>query len=368
VISLLNIGSDATLLDPGSEAARRQRLFARELGVHQTFVIRCHGHGSSRMTSVEHGILLPCRARHWSLFPILALRMIMLRVRHRVDVVLAQDASVHGLAALLAARCLRRPLLVSVFGDEIANDQLRRERYFYRFFDAMARAILDRADAIRTDSREMAIKLRSLGFGRVIFIPFLITDEERYFSLARPNSPRPRLEIIIIARLEIQKNIGLALRALASIRSAIPVHLTIVGDGSQRPVLVAEAARLRLDEDVTFSGQVPYDQLPAFLERADIFLLTSNHETSARVLVMAAMSGMPTVATRTMGAAEIIEDGHSGFIVDLDDEMAICAALQRLADPSLRERFGSRARAKMRAEYSRDRILRDLGAFYHGAA
>ena len=76
-------------------------------------------------------------------------------------------------------------------------------------------------------------------------------------------------------------------------------------------------------------------------------------------------SGLPVVATRVGGLAELIDDGRSGFLVPAGDVDALADRITRLlADPGLRARMGAAARRAVEERFTADRMVRRIDAVY----
>lgn len=365
MIRLTAFSHDVDLLAAESEAVERQRLYCRRLHLSQTFLIRT----KRAARDTRHDDLLsalPCRSPHWAAYPFVAAWRAVTEVRGRCHLVTAQDAFLSALPAAILAALWHRPLIIGVFSDEIDNPELARERPCYALLNRLAKHLLARAAVIRTDSAEMATKLQRLGFARARFIPFLIPRQEDFLAV-RHLPGNGALRLLAIVRLETQKNLGLALESVAALAATTPVRLDVVGDGSQRAALEAQVAALGIAALVRFHGSRPFNELPGHLATADVVILTSHHETAARVLVLAALAGVPVVTTATTGSAEVVEDGHTGFIVPLGDQTTLVERLARLAaDPALRHRLGTMARSSAIARFSRIRVLAGLAAMYRG--
>ena len=65
------------------------------------------------------------------------------------------------------------------------------------------------------------------------------------------------------------------------------------------------------------------------------------------VLIEAGLAGLATVATRVPGARDVIEDGVTGLLVDIEDKAGLIDAVRRLvSDRALREAMGHKARTR----------------------
>jgi glycosyltransferase involved in cell wall biosynthesis len=120
------------------------------------------------------------------------------------------------------------------------------------------------------------------------------------------------------------------------------VRLVLAGDGPLAAAVRAEAARLGVADHVELRGAVPRAEIPALLASADLFALPSVNEAFGIVALEARAAGLPVVAMREGGAAELIEHGRHGLLAEDDDEFA--AQLGTLVvDAALRRRMQAAA-------------------------
>lgn len=106
-----------------------------------------------------------------------------------------------------------------------------------------------------------------------------------------------------------------------------------------------------LDKRIHFLGY--RRDIPNLLAASDIFLLTSHREGGPYVLIEALLAGNAVVSTRCGGLVpDVIEDGHNGLLVDIDDAESMAAhVLALLADPVRRAELAARGRAKVHGEF-----------------
>jgi glycosyltransferase involved in cell wall biosynthesis len=83
------------------------------------------------------------------------------------------------------------------------------------------------------------------------------------------------------------------------------------------------------------------------------------------VLLEAMAAGLPVIASRVGGVAELVGHGRDGWLVEPGDVMALRAALlEALLDPGARATRGSAARERVAAEFSHERMVsRTLGVY-----
>jgi len=152
--------------------------------------------------------------------------------------------------------------------------------------------------------------------------------------------------ILGVGRLHPQKDFPNLLKAVALLReTGTRVRLMILGEGAQRARLEALARELGIDASVRLPGFVEHP--PAYLARADLFVLSSRYEGLPGVLIQALACGCPCVATNCRcGPDEILEGGRHGRLVPVGDSPALAAAIAAALDET-----SDREALRWRAEY-----------------
>jgi glycosyltransferase involved in cell wall biosynthesis len=180
--------------------------------------------------------------------------------------------------------------------------------------------------------------------------------------------PPGALVIGSIGRLEPVKNYQLALRAFARLgtgagEGASPV-LVLAGDGSERACLEALAGELGIAARVKFLGwRNDADRLYGAF---DLFTLSSRSEGTSISLLEAMSTGVCPVVTDVGGNRAVLGPGFEELVVPGDDEAALAAAWQRqIADPARRSGMGARARSRVEAGFSLNRMVEQHVALYH---
>jgi glycosyltransferase involved in cell wall biosynthesis len=109
--------------------------------------------------------------------------------------------------------------------------------------------------------------------------------------------------------------------------------------------------------------------VPRLLARADMLVLTSQHEGFPNVLLEAMAARLPVVTTPAGDATRLVRDGSTGFVVPFDDEDLLAARLGQLAtSPALRRAFGRAGRDVVELEYRTERLAGRALAIYRQAA
>jgi glycosyltransferase involved in cell wall biosynthesis len=129
--------------------------------------------------------------------------------------------------------------------------------------------------------------------------------------------------LVAVARLEPQKGLDVALRALA----ALPPEavLVVLGEGPQRAELEVLAAQLGVTERVRFPGRV--GDVAALLRAAELLVHPARWEGFGLALLEAMLCGKPIVASRVSSIPELVADGETGILVPPDDPAALATAV-----------------------------------------
>ena len=168
----------------------------------------------------------------------------------------------------------------------------------------------------------------------------------------------------IVANLSPQKDYWTFLRAAArAAKHNNEVSFLIVGDGTLRASLKAEAARLGLARRVVFAGQRP--DVERCLACMDAFVLCSLREGFSNALIEAMASGLPVVATRVGGNIEAVRESESGFLFEVGDDKALAYYILRLINNREESRvLGEHGRQRAMREFSMTEYLRRMDMIY----
>jgi len=285
----------------------------------------------------------PFRARvryHLSHRSALARALATLR-RHGTDVVHVQCVGPNGYFALLAARALKVPLVVTVQGELTMDSGRLYQRS--AFANSVLRQLAVEADFVTGCSQKTLSDLEShVGVslaGKSLRI-FNGVDVAAFRRAAPHRRPHPY--VLGLGRLVPQKGFDLLIRAFSQAR-ARSHDLIIVGDGPERQALETLARRPDLDGRVFFTGNVGRDDVKALFRGCSFFVLPSRADEGLPLVTAEAMAaGKAIVASTVGGVPESVVDMRTGLLVPGDDVPALAAAISRLAeDDELRGRLGA---------------------------
>ena len=176
----------------------------------------------------------------------------------------------------------------------------------------------------------------------------------------------PDLTVGTVAILRPEKNLGRLLRAFASLASAHPVRLVIVGDGPERGRLTTLARELGVADRIEFAGH--RDDVAAMYRRFDVFALSSDTEQMPLSVIEAMASGLPVVSTDVGDIRAMVAEPNTRFIAG-HDAASLSANLARLlSDRQLRQELGAANREKARRDFDRQAMFDSWGALWRGAS
>jgi glycosyltransferase involved in cell wall biosynthesis len=168
-----------------------------------------------------------------------------------------------------------------------------------------------------------------------------------------------RRVVVFTGRLVPHKGVDVLVRALTHLPS--DVHVVVIGRGPRLVSLAGLARRAGVAGRVHFCPGVSDDELPSYLDLADVFAFPSQNRLEGFGLAVAeAMAcGLPVVTSDMPGVREVIEDGVHGRLAQplLAEDFAE-KLRELLDDPALARRMGAAGRRRAEERYS----LRTVGA------
>lgn len=174
-------------------------------------------------------------------------------------------------------------------------------------------------------------------------------DLSEYNELGNKKNVNEGHDIVLgnAGRLEKQKNQKFLIELAELLnKRGYKVKLKICGSGRLEEDLKKTVERKNLDSQVEFMGFV--DDMKAFYESIDVFVLSSLWEGFGYVLVEAYACARPVVAFNVSSNPEIVDNGKDGILVPVNDLYAFYDAVERLIDhPELRISMGQSGRQKV---------------------
>jgi len=204
--------------------------------------------------------------------------------------------------------------------------------------------------------------------GHVVTCPLALPGDGRDRAAA-PRRAGARPTAVIVGRMEAgerYKGHDQLIDVWRDVRALVPdADLVIVGDGSDRTRLEGRARQAGAGDAIRFTGFLDREALDRLYETAHLFVLPSRGEGFGLVYLEAMARGLPCIGSIHDAAAEVIVNGATGLLVDLDRRGDLGRAIVRLlTDAPLRRDFGhaghDRVRSHFTYEHFKRRVLAEL--------
>ena len=246
------------------------------------------------------------------------------------DLVHAFTPGAVGTKALRQARELGLPTLVTETSSraEFAPAQWRDQ-------------VAGRADRLVVTASWVRDRLADAGVASSLWSPGVDTDlftPWRRDDALRASWTDGDLTQVVVGYVgSLRKRHGV--RRLAEVARLPGTRLVVVGDGPQRAWL-----RSRLPDSVRFTGELRPRDLAVVLASLDLLVQPSARATCCHALREAAACGVPCVAPRAGGAADVVRSLETGLLYDPDDPVGLADAVAAVVADPRRQLLGDHAR------------------------
>jgi glycosyltransferase involved in cell wall biosynthesis len=177
-----------------------------------------------------------------------------------------------------------------------------------------------------------------------------------------------KLCVLFVGRLIPRKGLTYLVEAAQQIvKEYSQTIFLIVGDGPQKPHLIATLEKTDLRGNFVFLGDVNENVLPALYNCADIFVLPSIQEGQGIALLEAQAAAKPVVAFDVGGVREAIVDKETGLLTKPNSRELADAVMKLLASGSLREKMGGNGRKLVVNRFSWDVCAKKMLKVYDEA-
>ena len=209
-----------------------------------------------------------------------------------------------------------------------------------------------KADAVVVGSAGMRQYLVSRGVGPEKIFTIYPTADDHFFSPVRRRTDirqmynlEGKVVVGFIGSMAPYQRVDLLLRAAIEMRrSSNAVHFFIVGDGVGMSELKRFVTDNSLENSVTFTGRVPYEDVPEYAGAMDVCVIPDATWYGAPTkLFEYAASGKPVIAPRVEPIQELIRDGENGLLSEVGDVGSLMEKILIVAqNPGLGARLGAK--------------------------
>jgi glycosyltransferase involved in cell wall biosynthesis len=268
------------------------------------------------------------------------------------DAVLYERHAYFMFMGVLLGKWLKRPVIIEV--NELAGFTRVRGLIMERLARRVDAWVFRWASHIICVSRVLAdeVQRRGAKAERVHDLPNAI-DVDRFRGSGLGQSVRARLgieESLVVGHVGLfhrWDRLDMLIEVVRTLRDRHPkIKVLLVGDGPEMQHLKQTAFRLGMEREVIFSGPVPRDDVPAYIDAMDICVLPDSNAFGSPIALFEFMAmGKPCVVPDIGPMRDVVEDGATGIVFPHGDQDALGKALLGLIeDPALRNQIGARAK------------------------
>lgn len=282
----------------------------------------------------------------------------------------------HNLGTLIyavVATCggMLRPIVHGEHGQiqkmDLTPKRLRQRRLLFR--------CCKRLHVVSSSVRDNLVQLGLTDASRILVTPNGVDCIRHAPAASKPAAREhiglgPHTRVIgIVGRLVALKRHIMLMDAFAKIAPASPdLRLLIVGDGGDdRDEILAAMRSNPFAEKIIWAGH--QNDLKPYYQAMDLLAAPSEIEGLSNAVLEAMACGVPVLAHSACGNAEVIQDGTSGFLRQLDSADQLADEIQNaLSDPARLDRLGKAARETVDQRFSMTAMLASYRDLYRAGA
>ena len=239
--------------------------------------------------------------------------------------------------AVLSCLIYRKPLLLRT-GYEFYKFSLELKKSFLylKFAKIISYLAYNFATIINVSTNEdkkFVVNCFKINKAKIIVKPNWIDAE-----LFKPTKVKKNKSILLVGRLERQKNYQLILKSIKN----LDIDLVIIGEGIQKKELLDLSIKQKVN--ITFLRNISNDKMPYYYNKYLIYVICSRFEGNPKSLLEAMSCGSLVIGTNVTGINSIIKHKDNGLLtnenaVDLNNKIQLL-----LNDLPLRKRISKNAR------------------------
>ncbi|PQP35617.1 hypothetical protein C6A37_01580 [Desulfobacteraceae bacterium SEEP-SAG9] len=258
-------------------------------------------------------------------------------------------------SALMPAIIKRKPLLTTFHGSDALIEPFRNSIYYFLQKFTISRS--DHIIAVSNDVRNSLISnlnadpekisIVSCGVNTSIFVPLNRINSRKNNGIAEDTKA-----VLFAGDISYMKGVDVLYQCA---RLMPNVLFILIGNGKFRSNI----------KNCKFVGPCSHDEMPMWMNTADVLVLPSRSEGLPTVILEALSCGTPVIASNVGGCPDIVQDGHTGFIVPIDNAKVLQEKISDLlTDDNNRVLMGMHGRKRMIDEYDNKKIAKRIKQLY----
>ena len=240
-----------------------------------------------------------------------------------------------GVESAIANLILKKQLIRKIVGDPVWERAYNKKRITESFDDfqnnkhsflievqkLLRNWSINSAEIVITPSDHLKSFVSGIGYSKKIL---KINNGVNITDINRANESKADINLIIISRLVVQKNINIVIEAMKLLDNK-NLKLSIIGEGGEFSKLESAIHDLNLQNQVQLLGKIDNNKISQFLLTADIFIQASNYEGLPHSVLEAINYEVPILSTETGGCKDLLNDGERGFIIPMPPDKKVIA-------------------------------------------
>ena len=240
-----------------------------------------------------------------------------------------------GVESAIANLILKKQLIRKIVGDPVWERAYNKKRITQSFDDfqnnkhsflievqkLLRNWSINSAEIVITPSDHLNSFVSGIGYSKKIL---KINNGVNITDINRANESKADINLIIISRLVVQKNINIVIEAMKLLDNK-NLKLRIIGEGGEFSKLESAIHDLNLQNQVQLLGKIDNNKISQFLLTADIFIQASDYEGLPHSVLEAINYEVPILSTETGGCKDLLNDGERGFIIPMPPDKKVIA-------------------------------------------
>jgi glycosyltransferase involved in cell wall biosynthesis len=276
----------------------------------------------------------------------------------RPDIVITKDVFESGIAGYFIAKHFKRALQVHI-SEDFYTQSFKEEDAHNGWRLQFANFVLKRTLSVRvqTDTLKKKIKQHYQNIEDLALLPRYFNIQE---TLARSErAPKEKLypqfafTVLFIGTLDTDSTLFRAIDAVRPILRTPSIGMVVIGDGPSKEEFKTRTKILGIDTQVLFKPKV--EDILLHMQSSDVLIQTDTDSESENIVVTAAASGLPIIASHTTLRDDLFSDGDDAFLCDPTDTLEFSQKLVKFLNTNtLRIQFAQNAKDIVQSRIEED--------------
>ncbi|MFX1519270.1 MAG: glycosyltransferase family 4 protein [Promethearchaeota archaeon] len=306
-----------------------------------------------------------------------ALKLRKIHVQKKFDVICGQGIS--GFAGALFKLMCSLPLVIrtawpyigikniclSERGNSIDRIKIEATHFPLIIMDKLACTSAEKVTALSKSLAYEISKGYNIPYERIEIIPNGINVKE-YENVACDEIKEKynlwdTINVLFVGRINQRKGVDYLIDAIPKVLHSVKnIRFLLVGSGNTT-FYKRRARELGIEQYINFVGHVSHKDVNKYYASADIFILPSLYEGMPFVVLEAMAAGKPVISTNIAGIPDIINNGHTGFLIDPKDVNAIAKYIIMLTkNEKLRKNVGNNGKEHVKKFFNIENVSKRL--------